>query len=69
MDFFGPLWGLILFAGGIFFVFVVPGLAIAAFRATQRLEHQLALLAGADRRGTSPHVVVEVTRRRRGPGP
>ena len=44
LDFFGPLWGLILFAGGIFFVFVVPGLAIAAFRATQRLERQLALL-------------------------
>jgi uncharacterized membrane protein len=44
LNFFGPLWGLILFAGGIFFVFVVPGLAIAAFRATQRLEQQLALL-------------------------
>ena len=44
LDFFGPLWGLILFAGGIFFVFVVPGLAIAAFRATQRLEQQVALL-------------------------
>ena len=44
MDFFGPLWGLILFAGGIFFVLVVPALAISAFRATQRLEQQLALL-------------------------
>jgi uncharacterized membrane protein len=37
-------WGLIFFAAGIFFVFVVPGLAIAAFRATQRLEGQIALL-------------------------
>ena len=44
LDLFGPLWGLILFAGGIFFVFVVPALAISAFRATQRLEQQLALL-------------------------
>ena len=44
MDFFEPLWGLILFAGGIFFVLVVPGLAISAFRATQRLEQQLVLL-------------------------
>jgi uncharacterized membrane protein len=37
-------WALIFFAAGIFFVFVVPGLAIAAFRATQRLEQQLVLL-------------------------
>jgi uncharacterized membrane protein len=37
-------WGLIAFAAGIFFVFLVPGLAIAAFRATQRLEAQIALL-------------------------
>lgn len=44
LDLFGPLWGLILFAGGIFFVLGVPALAISAFRATQRLERQLALL-------------------------
>lgn len=44
LDFFEPLWGMILFAGGIFFVLVVPALAISAFRATQRLERQLALL-------------------------
>ena len=44
LDLFEPLWGLILFAGGIFFVFVVPALAILAFRATQRLEQQLGLL-------------------------
>jgi hypothetical protein len=44
LDLFGPLWGLILFAGGIFFVLVVPALAISAFRTTQRLEQQLALL-------------------------
>ena len=37
-------WALIFFAAGIFFVFVVPGLAIAAFRATRRLEGQIALL-------------------------
>lgn len=37
-------WALIFFAAGIFFVFVVPGLAISAFRATQRLEQQIALL-------------------------
>jgi uncharacterized membrane protein len=37
-------WGLIFFAAGIFFVFVVPGLAIAAFRATRRLEGQISLL-------------------------
>lgn len=37
-------WALIFFAAGIFFVFVVPGLAISAFRATQRLEQQLVLL-------------------------
>ena len=44
LDVFEPLWGLILFAGGIFFVLVVPALAISAFRATQRLEQQLAQL-------------------------
>jgi uncharacterized membrane protein len=44
LDLFGPLLGLILFAGGIFFVLVVPALAISAFRATQRLEQQLVLL-------------------------
>ncbi|HKP25061.1 MAG TPA: hypothetical protein VJV39_14435, partial [Dongiaceae bacterium] len=44
MDLFEPLWGLILFAGGIFFVLVVPALAISAFRATQRLEQQITLL-------------------------
>lgn len=44
LDFFEPMWGLILFAAGIFFVLVVPGLSIAAYRATQRLERELALL-------------------------
>jgi uncharacterized membrane protein len=44
LDLFGPLWGLILFAGGVFFVLVIPALAISAFRATQRLEQQIALL-------------------------
>jgi uncharacterized membrane protein len=44
LDLFEPLWGLILFAGGIFFVLVVPALAISAFRASQRLEQQVALL-------------------------
>jgi uncharacterized membrane protein len=36
--------GLVLFAGGIFFVLVVPALAVLAFRATRRQEHQLALM-------------------------
>jgi len=36
--------GLILFAGGVFFILVVPGLAIVAFRATQRLEREITLL-------------------------
>ncbi|HEY1385098.1 MAG TPA: DUF2339 domain-containing protein [Dongiaceae bacterium] len=44
MDFFEPLWGLVLFAAGIFFVLVVPGLAVAAFRATQRLEREVMVL-------------------------
>jgi uncharacterized membrane protein len=44
VEFLDSFWGLILFAAGIFFVLVVPGLAIAAFRATQRLERELALL-------------------------
>ena len=61
LDLFGPLWGLILFAGGIFFVFVVPALAISAFRATQRLEQQLALLRRElrdlqDRRATADYM-------------
>ena len=38
------MWGLVLVAGGIFFVLVVPALSIAAFRATRRLERELTLL-------------------------
>jgi uncharacterized membrane protein len=38
------MWGLVLVAGGIFFVLVVPALSVAAFRATQRLERELTLL-------------------------
>jgi len=44
LDLIEPLWGLILFVGGVFFVLVIPALAISAFRATQRLEQQVALL-------------------------
>lgn len=36
--------GLALFAGGIFFVFVVPALCVLAFRATQRLDREITLL-------------------------
>jgi uncharacterized membrane protein len=42
--FFESLWGLILVAGAIFFVLVVPGLSIAAYRATQRQQRELAEL-------------------------
>jgi uncharacterized membrane protein len=38
------MWGLILVAGGIFFVLVVPALSIVAFNATQRLQRELTLL-------------------------
>jgi uncharacterized membrane protein len=38
------MWGLILVAGGIFFVLIVPALSIAAYRATRRLESELTLL-------------------------
>jgi uncharacterized membrane protein len=44
VEFFESMWGLILLAGGVFFVLVVPALSIAAFRATQRLEREVALL-------------------------
>ncbi|WP_119300055.1 DUF2339 domain-containing protein [Dongia deserti] len=41
---FESLWGLILVGGAIFFVLVVPALSVLAFRATQRLEREIALL-------------------------
>ena len=49
--FFEPLWGLILFAGGIFFVLVVPALAISAFSLpasplVQRANAESALASG-----------------------
>jgi uncharacterized membrane protein len=44
VDIFEALFGLVWFAGGIFFVFVVPVLCILAFRATRRLEREFALL-------------------------
>jgi len=44
VEFFESMWGLILVAGGVFFVLVVPALSIAAYRATQRLERELTLL-------------------------
>jgi uncharacterized membrane protein len=44
LEFVESMWGLVLFAGGIFFVLVVPGLSIAAYRATRRLERELALV-------------------------
>jgi uncharacterized membrane protein len=40
--FFESLWGLILVAGAIFFVLVVPALSIIAYRATQRLQREVA---------------------------
>jgi uncharacterized membrane protein len=44
LEFVESMWGLVLFAGGIFFILVVPGLSIAAYRATQRLERELGQL-------------------------
>ncbi|MGH6891234.1 MAG: DUF2339 domain-containing protein [Dongiaceae bacterium] len=44
MEFFESMWGLFLVAGAIFFVLVVPGLSIAAYRASQRLEREIAHL-------------------------
>ncbi len=44
LEFFESLWGLILVAGAIFFVLVVPGLSVAAYRATQRLQRDVAHL-------------------------
>ena len=38
------MWGLILVAGAIFFLLVAPALSIAAYRATRRLESELAHL-------------------------
>ncbi|MEZ5831557.1 MAG: DUF2339 domain-containing protein [Dongiaceae bacterium] len=44
VEFFESLWGLLLVAGGVFFVLVVPALSIVAYRATQRLERELTAL-------------------------
>ncbi len=44
LEFFEVLWGLALVAGAVFFVLVVPGLSIASYRATQRLEREIAHL-------------------------
>ena len=44
MDFEEMFWGLVLLAGGIFFVFVVPALSVIAFRSLRRLEGEVVVL-------------------------